>query len=148
MEAINANGDIAAEQQLSVHPLGTGEMHIALPERYFADPLFGAIYFRPEWCWVAERAGEIIGYLFAPPAEGGRMVTLMRLKMDQDAPEHAMLVLLRQFFRDAGARGIQGTYSHFDPTIATEWRLADLMLRRFGGRLFLNVCAPMPKKED
>lgn len=117
-----------------------------LPERYFGDPLFGAIFFKPDWCWVIEQHNEIIGYLFAPPCEGEKAVTMMRLKMDDNAPEHSVLVLLRQFFRDCRARGVTATFSHFDPMEETENRLAALMVKCFGGKLFWNVCAPIPKE--
>ena len=116
-----------------------------LPEKYADDPLFKTIYLDPMWIWVAEQEGVLVGYLIAAPAHN-RNVTLLRVRMDADVPPHGLLTLAREFFRDMRARNVQGMFSHFDLSVEAERRIAYGMVKFLGGKVFINVCAPIPKE--
>lgn len=115
-----------------------------LPVKYADDPLFKTIYLDPSWTWVAEQEGEIVGYLLAAPA--GTNVTLLRVRMDANVPPHGLLVLGREFFRDMRIRGVQGMFSHLDLSTEVERRIVYGMMKFLGGRVFINICAPIPKE--
>ena len=132
----------AASSPITARLLGFTER---LPEKYADDPLFKTIYLDPMWIWVAEQDGRVIGYLIAAPAHNSN-VTLLRVRIDEEVPPHGLLVLSREFFRDMRKRNIQGMFSHFDLSVKTERQIAYGMVKFLGGKVFINVCAPIPKE--
>ena len=118
-----------------------------LPEKYAGDPLFQFMKYDPDWVWVVERKEDekIIGYLVTTPVYP--MVTMLRVRMDEDAPAHSVIVLLRRFFDDVRRRTFRQMNSQFDMTEEAEKKLAEGMVKFFGGRMFVNVVAPLPKEE-
>ena len=116
-----------------------------LPTKYADDPLFKVMKYDPNWVWVVERETKVIGYLITTPVYP--MVTLLRLRMDDDAPAHSVIVLLRKFFHDVRQRTFKTMNSQFDLTEEAEKKLAYGMVKFFGGRMFVNVVAPLPKED-
>lgn len=131
-----------AVEQVSARLLRSGEQ---LPLRLIDDWLLQLIKLDSNWIWIAEKDSVVIGCLVAMPQYP--MVNMLRLRMDSDAPHHGMLVLLRQFFRDCRQRTFQSMCCQFDMNVTIENRLGMCMAKRFGGKTFVNVCAPLPKED-
>lgn len=116
-----------------------------LPQKYSDDLLLKQILLNPDWTWVIEEDSRIIGYLIAAPVN--QWALLLRVRMDEGAPPHGLLVLIRQFFHDMRMRNIQGMFSHFDMTVDAENRLALSFVKFLGGKMFMNVCCAIPKEK-
>lgn len=130
------------ERALAARLLRVGEV---LPEKYDSDPLFQVMKYDPNWVWVLEEEGQVAGYLITTPTYP--MVTMLRVRIDDSTSASGLIVLLRQFFHDIRQRTFQTVSSHFDMTEETEKRLAYCMVKLLNGRMFVNVCAPLPKEE-
>lgn len=139
-DGYGATGTIAAAPPtLTARLLG----ETRLPRDYADDGVWDTVKPDANWIWVLEQEGEIVGMLVGAPAYP--YVTLLRARIDPGTPPSGFLVLLRQFFRDARQRTFTSMLSHFDFSQEAEKRLALCMTKFFGGKLYYNVTAQLPK---
>jgi hypothetical protein len=87
----------------------------------------------PEWVWVAEYYGRIVGAVFACNAHG--LLILLRIVTTTYAPAGCLVPLLRQTFRDAKSRGLIGFVAQFQEGKLNEERLLGICVR--AGAAFL-----------
>ena len=66
----------------------------------------------PNWIWLEEADGEVVGILIAAPCHG--LVFIWRVKMLSSAPYWALGKLFRRFIRDLKARGSLGYIAMLD----------------------------------
>ena len=136
--------DLLAGVEIVVRLLRTGER---LPDKFRPDPVIDVLQLDPEWVWVAERDGQVIGFIVA--ADCHKVVHVLRATIDPAAPRASLLIMLRQFFADCRTRGAIGFFSYFNMDRADERQLARIV-SRIGGRVLfesdLCVGAPLPKE--
>ena len=87
----------------------------------------------PEWTWVAEHQGSIVGilvcgYIFP-------MLLLSRIAMAPSAPPATPLLLLRRAMRDARRRGLVGYLTFLSDSAAAEGQLMRIVQRTHGEML-------------
>lgn len=97
-----------ASTETTVRTLRKGE---PMPE-HIGEPFLKIASIDPDWIWVAEYEGEVIGIIIAAYCHGFALV--LRVKMEPDAPRPALLILLRRFFSDLRKRGLVGYVSWFE----------------------------------
>lgn len=80
----------------------------------------------PEWVWVAEKGGQLVGCIVASPAHGTAIV--WRVISDG----FCLLPLLRTFYRDIRKRGCMGYMTIVDPRIKGQEKLQKIIKRGKG----------------
>jgi hypothetical protein len=97
------------------------------------------------WVWVVEHKGVVSGYIAACYCHG--LALILRLRMERNLPNAALVVLFRRFFLDVRDRGCEGYMSFFEIESDTEKRLM-LLTRKTGGviasRPLVQVCSKLP----
>lgn len=73
------------------------------------------------WTWVVENEVGLIGVLVASPVYG--MVLILKLNMHSQAPNTAIVLLLRKFLEEIKARSMKGYLVWFDQDRPEEKRL-------------------------
>jgi hypothetical protein len=115
----------------------------------FREPLAGSLSLDHDWVWVAVADDRIIGFLAACACHGVALV--VRIRMDENAPVSALIVLLRRFFRDARNRGLKGFIVFLDSKEPIEQRISFVMRRAFGGQSAMQhsliISAGFPMEE-
>ena len=91
---------------------------------------FEAMPIDPNWAWVAESDGEIVGILLAGSCHG--LIYLMRVCVQKGASPMAVRMLLEKTRRDCAARGFKGFFFHINPTMPVDRKL-QRTCRKFGG---------------
>jgi hypothetical protein len=115
----------------------------------FDEPLTKSLSLNSDWIWVAVTEEEIIGFLVACECHGAAFV--LRIRMTEQAPVAALLVLLRQFFQDAASRGLKGFVITLDHKSYVERRIGRIMKNSFKAAVtdatFYMASAEFPKEE-
>ena len=91
---------------------------------------FEAMKIDPNWAWVAETDGNIVGILLAGSCHG--LIYLMRVCTQKGASPMVVRALLEKTRRDCAARGFKGYFMHLDPTAKMDRKLIRTT-RKFGG---------------
>lgn len=89
----------------------------------------------PDWIWVVERDGELVGLLVAAPAHV--MAILIRLVNTKNARGSDIRALILGVFREIKKRGYMGYTVWLDPTKEPENRFIGI-IRAIGGFQLLN----------
>jgi hypothetical protein len=114
----------------------------------FQEPLTSSQSLDVDWVWVAVYREEIVGLLAACACHGAALV--VRILMDENAPITALLVLLRQFFRDSRNRSLNGFVVLVDNKNPVEQRIGEIMRKSFQGTVsspsFTLISAAFPKE--
>lgn len=99
-----------------------------LPSRF--DNGFADFKLDPQWVWVAEYGGQLVGIAVAAPTHG--IAFLLRLIAAPYAPKSTTLKLLRQMLGDVRARGFKVvmTFLSGEPT---ELKLARIAAKAGAG---------------
>lgn len=119
-----------------------------IPEKY-RDATTEVLKLDPNWVWVlVDHDHRIIGFLIGCACHG--VAFALRVRIDEESPRIAFLILLRQFFRDCRARGLDGWFSFLDAKIPTELGLIHMMTRAFKGTAISGAftCIATPFPED
>lgn len=90
----------------------------------------------PEWQWIAEYDGKIVGQILAVNAHG--MLLVLRITATKEAPKYWTVIGLRKVLRDARERGCIGYLCFLDDRQPQEVKMMR-MIQKQGGVL-LPVC--------
>jgi hypothetical protein len=95
-----------------------------------AEPLFLLADLDPDWVWIAEHNGAVVGTVVACGCHG--IALILRVRMSENAPRTALLILLRRFFADLRERKCNGYMVWFDPTNESE-KVLQVIAEKLGG---------------
>lgn len=135
-QAAQLAADVLMGRRTIIRQMRCGD--ILLPEWECGFEQLGRI--DPEWVWVAEKGGRLIGCIVASPAHGTAIV--WRVVSDGSC----LLPLLRTFYRDIRKRGCMGYMTIVDPRIKEQAKLQKVMERGKGGIVadgFTLIAAPV-----
>lgn len=99
----------------------------------FVGTGFEPAVIQPEWVWLAEYRGKPVAILFAANAHG--LLLLLRILATPDAPVNWPMIIFRQVFAEAKARGCIGYYTFLDDSQPAEVKFMRLVIRTNGGLL-------------
>jgi hypothetical protein len=90
----------------------------------------GVMQIDPEWQWLAEYEGKIVGQILGVNAHG--ILMLLRITSTKDAPKSWAVLGLRKVLRDARERGLIGYLCFLDDREKQEVKLMGLVQRSGG----------------
>ena|SRR5208283_1337761 len=99
----------------------------------------------PQWVWVAERRGQIVGCIVASPCHGVALIWRLYSKTGADC----LLPMCRRFMADCRKRGVKGYMTFVDLNIPAQSKLQRLLKRLGGdttGNPFTLIAGPLAKE--
>ena len=99
----------------------------------------------PNWVWVAERRGQIVGCIVSSPCHGVALIWRLYSKTGANC----LLPMCRRFMADCRKRGVKGYMTLVDPTVKAQSKLLSI-IKRGGGktenRPFILIGSPLVRE--